>query len=206
MRKLIGSHPAILGCIAGGCQREDKQPNRTPSRMKLMARRMRAWCVLLVPPRFWLFITARCRPQPAQHASGAPSRLRFLRYVTVKLQNLMKVYLLAARIALSRRIFVKRRCANEAPEDGIADAPLEGPQRHLEASTSASIGSFRSMNLSVQRPDSKRSTSEANCRRRLAEAPPRGRMPRRMRAARWTESVPATPPGRGSRRSSCRLP
>jgi len=37
--------------------------------------------------------------------------------------------------------------------------------------------------LSVQRPDAKRSTSEANRRRRWAEAPC-GRMPRRMRAAR----------------------
>ncbi len=57
--------------------------------------------------------------------------------------------------------------------------------------------------LPIQRPDSKRSTSEANRRLRLAEAP-RGRMPRRMRAARGAESVPATPPGTRSRRSPWR--
>jgi hypothetical protein len=74
-----------------------------------------------------------------------------------------------------------------------------------EASTSASMHLFRSaifrssvrMSLTI---------SEASRRRRLAEAPPRGRMPRRMRAARWAESVPATPPGTRSRRSPCRLP
>jgi hypothetical protein len=37
MLKLIGSHAAILGCIARGCQREDEQPSRKPSRMKLIA-------------------------------------------------------------------------------------------------------------------------------------------------------------------------
>ena len=41
--------------------------------------------------------------------------------------------------------------------------------------------------------------SEANRRRTQAEAPC-GRMPRRMRAARGAESVPATPPGTRSRR------
>jgi hypothetical protein len=56
--------------------------------------------------------------------------------------------------------------------------------------------------LSVQRPDSKRSTSEAKCRRRRAEAPPLGRMPRKMRAARSAESVTAIPPGTRSRRSA----
>jgi hypothetical protein len=58
--------------------------------------------------------------------------------------------------------------------------------------------------LPVQRPDSKRSTSEANRRRRRVEAPPFGRMERRMRAALSAESFPATPPGRRSRRSACR--
>jgi hypothetical protein len=73
-----------------------------------------------------------------------------------------------------------------------------------EASTSASMHLFRpaifrsSVRMSLK-------LSEANRLRRLAEAP-LGRMPRRMRAARWAESVPATPPGRRSRRSSCRLP
>jgi hypothetical protein len=58
--------------------------------------------------------------------------------------------------------------------------------------------------LPIQRADSKRSTSEANRRLRRAEAP-LGRMARRMRAARLAESVPATPPGRRSRRRSpCR--
>jgi hypothetical protein len=37
--------------------------------------------------------------------------------------------------------------------------------------------------LPVQHPDSKRSTSEANRRRRRSEAQPRGFMPRRMRGA-----------------------
>ena len=40
-----------------------------------------------------------------------------------------------------------------------------------------------------------RKISEANRRRRRAEAPPRDRMPRRMRAALSAESFPATPPG-----------
>jgi hypothetical protein len=48
-----------------------------------------------------------------------------------------------------------------------------------------------------------RSTSEANRRRRRAEVP-WGRIPRRIRAARWADSVPATPPGTRSRRSPCR--
>ena len=61
--------------------------------------------------------------------------------------------------------------------------------------------------LSVQHPDSKRSTSEANRRRRRSEAQPWDLMPRRMRAARSAESFPATPPGRRSRKKSpCRLP
>jgi hypothetical protein len=51
-----------------------------------------------------------------------------------------------------------------------------------EASTSASMRSFRSaiFRSSVR---TLRSTSEANRRRRRVEAPPCGRMPRRMRAA-----------------------
>jgi hypothetical protein len=48
-----------------------------------------------------------------------------------------------------------------------------------------------------------RKISEANRRRRSAVAP-WGRMPRTMRAARWAENVPATPPGTRSRRSPCR--
>ena len=60
--------------------------------------------------------------------------------------------------------------------------------------------------LPVKCADSKRSTSEANRRRRRAEAPPLGRRPRKMHAARSAESVPVTPPGRRSRRSPWRLP
>ena len=71
-----------------------------------------------------------------------------------------------------------------------------------EASTSASMRSFR---LAIFRCSARmsRSTSEAKRRRRRAEAP-FGRMLRRMRAARWAESVPVTPPGTRSRRSPCR--
>ena len=73
-----------------------------------------------------------------------------------------------------------------------------------EASISASMRPFKSVifRSSVR---TSRSTSEANRRRRRAEAPC-GRMPRRMRAARSAESVPAIPPGTRSRRSPCRLP
>ena len=68
-----------------------------------------------------------------------------------------------------------------------------------EASTSASMRSFRSaiFRSSVR---TSRSTSEASPRR-TREEEPCGRMPRRMRAARAAESLPATPPGTRSRRS-----
>src|SRR5215216_28611 len=46
------THPAILGCFARGCQREDERSSRKHSRIKPIARRLRTWCVLLVPPRF----------------------------------------------------------------------------------------------------------------------------------------------------------
>jgi hypothetical protein len=74
-----------------------------------------------------------------------------------------------------------------------------------EASISASMRPFKSVifRSSVR---TSRSTSEANRRRRRAEAPSCGRMPRRMRAARWAASFPATPPGRRSPRSLCRRP
>jgi hypothetical protein len=74
-----------------------------------------------------------------------------------------------------------------------------------EAAILASIRSFSSaiFRSSVRMS---RKISEANCRRRRAEASPWGRMPRKMRAARWAESVPATRPGTRSRRSPCRLP
>ena len=58
--------------------------------------------------------------------------------------------------------------------------------------------------LSVERSDVAQHLRKANRRRRRAEAPPWGRMPRRMRAARSLESVPATPPGTRSRRSPCK--
>jgi hypothetical protein len=74
-----------------------------------------------------------------------------------------------------------------------------------EASTSASMRSFRSV-IFLSSVRMSRRTSEANRRLRRAEALPWGRMPRRMRAARWAESVPAIPPGTRSRRSPCRLP
>jgi hypothetical protein len=72
-----------------------------------------------------------------------------------------------------------------------------------EASISASMRPLRSA-IFLSSVRTSRSISEANRRRRQAEAPPRSRMPRRMRAARWAESVPATPPGTRSRRSPCR--
>src|SRR3712207_5479150 len=71
-----------------------------------------------------------------------------------------------------------------------------------EASTSASMRPFRSAIFRCSVRMSRR-ISEAKCRRRRAEAP-WGRMPRTMRAARWAENVPATPPGTRSRRSPCR--
>jgi hypothetical protein len=85
-------------------------------------------------------------------------------------------------------------------QDGTYAEDLgEGGARgfHLGFDAPAQVG-----DLPVQRPDSKRNTSEANRRRRRAEAPPLGRMPRRMRAARWAERFPLTPPGTRSRRSA----
>jgi hypothetical protein len=72
-----------------------------------------------------------------------------------------------------------------------------------EASTSASMRPFRS---AIFRSSVRTSPkiSEANRRRRRPEAPPCALMPRRMRAAQWAESVPATPPGTSSRRSLCK--
>jgi hypothetical protein len=72
-----------------------------------------------------------------------------------------------------------------------------------EASTSASMRSFRSA-IFLSSVLTSRKISEANRRRRRAEAPPRDRMPRRMCAARSAESFPATPPGSRSLRSPCR--
>ena len=103
-------------------------------------------------------------------------------------------------------------CGREAHH--IADRPDDllaasmGPMPKIsvrvvpEASTSASMRSFRSaiFRSSVRMS---RKISEASRRRRQAEAP-WGRMPRKMRAARWAESVPATPPGTRSRRSPWR--
>ena len=54
--------------------------------------------------------------------------------------------------------------------------------------------------LSVQRPD----VAQHLRSQPPAEAPPWGRMPRKMRAARWAESFPVAPPGRRSLRSPCR--
>jgi hypothetical protein len=73
-----------------------------------------------------------------------------------------------------------------------------------QASTSASMRSFRPA-IFVSSVRMSRRTSEAS-RRRTREEEPCGRMPRRMRAARSAESVPAIPPGTRSRRSPCRLP
>jgi hypothetical protein len=73
-----------------------------------------------------------------------------------------------------------------------------------EASTSASMRPFRSA-IFLSSVLMSRRTSEASRRRmRDEELCGRGRMPRRMRAARRAESVPATPPGRRSRRSPCK--
>jgi hypothetical protein len=72
-----------------------------------------------------------------------------------------------------------------------------------EAPTSASMRRFRSA-IFLFSVRTSRKISEANRRRRRAEAPPLGRTPRRMRAARSAESGPATPPGRRSRRSAWR--
>ena len=72
-----------------------------------------------------------------------------------------------------------------------------------EASTSASMRPLRSA-IFLSSVLMSRSTSDASCRRRRAEAPPWGCMPRRMRAARSAESDRATPPGRRSRRSAWR--
>jgi hypothetical protein len=72
-----------------------------------------------------------------------------------------------------------------------------------EASTSASMRPSRSAIFRSSVLTS-RSTSDANRRRRRSEAPPRGRRPRRMRAAWWAESFPATPPGTRTRKSPCR--
>jgi hypothetical protein len=72
----------------------------------------------------------------------------------------------------------------------------------LEASTSASMHSFRSAIFRSSARTSRR-ISAANRRRTQAEAPC-GRMLRTMRAARWVESVPGTPPGTRSRRSPWR--
>jgi hypothetical protein len=74
-----------------------------------------------------------------------------------------------------------------------------------EASTSASIRPFRSA-IFLSSVRTSRSTSEAKRRRRRDEATPLGRMARKMLAALSAESVPVTPPGRRSRRSSWRLP
>jgi hypothetical protein len=70
------------------------------------------------------------------------------------------------------------------------------------SSTSASMRPLRSA-IFLSSVLTSRKISEANRRRRRAEAP-WGRMPRRMRAARWAESVPVAPPGRRSRRSPCK--
>jgi hypothetical protein len=74
-----------------------------------------------------------------------------------------------------------------------------------EASTSASMRPLRSA-IFLSSVRMSHSTSEASRRRRRTEAPPLGRRPRRMRAARWAESDPATPPGTRSRSNPCRLP
>jgi hypothetical protein len=73
----------------------------------------------------------------------------------------------------------------------------------LEASISASMRPPRSA-IFLSSVLTSRTTSEANRRRRQSEAPPLGRMPRRMREARSAESLPATPPGRRSLRSPWR--
>jgi len=72
-----------------------------------------------------------------------------------------------------------------------------------EASISASMRPLRSA-IFLSSVLTSRKISEANRRRRRAEAPSRSRMPRRMRAALSAESFPVTPPGRRSRKSACR--
>jgi hypothetical protein len=72
-----------------------------------------------------------------------------------------------------------------------------------DALTSASMRPSRSA-IFLSSVRMSRSTSEASRRRRRVEAPPRARMPRRMRAALSAESDRATPPGRRSRSSPCR--
>jgi hypothetical protein len=74
-----------------------------------------------------------------------------------------------------------------------------------EASTSASMRPLRSA-IFLSSVRMSRSTSEAKRRLRRAEAPPLGRMPRKILVARSAESFPVTPPGRRSRKSPCRLP
>ncbi len=63
-----------------------------------------------------------------------------------------------------------------------------------EASISASMRPLRSA-IFLSSVRTSRSTSEANRRLRRAEAPPLGRIERRMRAARSAESFPVTPSG-----------
>jgi hypothetical protein len=96
---------------------------------------------------------------------------------------------------------VPHRTDDPSGQDGTyAEYLSEGGARsfYLGFDAPVEVGDLR-----IERPDSKRSTSEASRRRRRAEAP-LGRMPRRMRAARSAESVLATPPGRRSRRSAWR--
>ncbi len=81
--------------------------------------------------------------------------------------------------------------------EGLGEGGTRG--FHLGFDASTQLG-----DLPVQRPDSKRSTSEAKRHLRCAEAPPWARMPRRTRAARSAESLPATPPGTRSRKRACR--
>ena len=63
-----------------------------------------------------------------------------------------------------------------------------------EASISASMRPLRSA-IFLSSVRTSRSTSEANRRLRRGEAPPLGRIERRMRAARSAESFPVTPSG-----------
>ncbi len=94
----------------------------------------------------------------------------------------------------------------DRPDDlggqGMGPMPKISMRLVPEASTSASMRSFRSAIFRSSARTS-RMISEANRRRTRAEQPC-ARMPRRMRAARGVESVPATPPGTRSRRSPCR--
>jgi hypothetical protein len=86
--------------------------------------------------------------------------------------------------------------------DRIGPMPKISVRVVPEASTSASIRRFRSA-IFLSRVRTSRKISDANRRRRRAEAP-LGRMPRRIRAARSAESVLATPPGTRPRRSAWR--